>query len=139
MGFRDLRDPGSSDYRQTNAAKVRLAWGDCEEGMGFPSSRSILQKWELFRKFPFLLLKLSTLCRQLELPGSCGSRKLFLYSMEQSNTGFVMISFVKGASVTAARAKTIFPAGTECVSHTLPPMMQSFPIRVSPPRIVAPE
>ena len=29
-------------------------------------SRSILQKWELFRKFPFLPFKLSTLCRQLE-------------------------------------------------------------------------
>ncbi len=26
-----------------------------------------MQKWELFRKFPFLHLKLSTLCRQLEM------------------------------------------------------------------------
>ena len=26
------------------------------------------EKWELFRKFPFLLFKLSTLCRQLEIP-----------------------------------------------------------------------
>jgi len=27
-----------------------------------------VQKWELFRKFPFLPFKLSTLCRQLERP-----------------------------------------------------------------------
>jgi len=49
-----------------------------------------------------------------------------------------MISRFSVLSVTAARARTILPASTECVSHTLPPMTQSFPMRVSPPRIVAP-
>jgi hypothetical protein len=29
-----------------------------------------MQKWELFRKFPFLPLKLSTLCRQLQHTGN---------------------------------------------------------------------
>ena len=47
--------------------------------------------------------------------------------------------FVSGGSITVARERTILPAGTECVSHTLPPMTQSFPIWVWPPRIVAPE
>ena len=59
--------------------------------------------------------------------------------MEQSRTGSVLRSFVRVVSVTAIRDRTIFPAGTEWVSHTLPPMMQSFPICVSPPRMVAPE
>ena len=61
-------------------------------------------------------------------------------SLTTSTAGnYTMRSFVRGASVTAALARTIFPAGTDCVSHTLPPMMQSLPICVSPPRIVAPE
>ena len=181
-----------------------------------------MQKWELLRKFPFLPLTLSTLCRQREvgsvmirpgsiqapkhvilseakskdlktakwrrlksfadaiirtswqlaakkfyalweddkycrLPALCrqldqvSSAPLFSmvamelnqrssarHSMEQSSTGFARMSLVSGVSVTAVRARTIFPAGTECVSHTLPPMMQSLPIRVSPPRTVAP-
>ena len=62
--------PGLSDCRQSPKTAYRHAWGDCEGGRVCPPSRSILQKRKLFRKFPFLPLKLSTLCRQLE------SRKL---------------------------------------------------------------
>ena len=58
--------------------------------------------------------------------------------MALSRVGFSSRFLVRGGSMTVARERTIFPAGTEWVSHTLPPMTQSFPMRVSPPRIVAP-
>ena len=60
------------------------------------------------------------------------------YSMALSSTGSMKMSLVRGASMTVERARTSLPAGTEWVSQTEPPMMQSFPIFVSPPRIVAP-
>ncbi len=37
-----------------------------KRGRESPLHVQSMQKWELFRKFPFLRLKLSTLCRQLE-------------------------------------------------------------------------
>ena len=36
------------------------------------------------------------------------------------------------------RPNTRDPGGTDFVSHTLPPMTESLPITVSPPRMVAP-
>ena len=49
-----------------------------------------------------------------------------------------MMSRVRWPSVMAELGRTILPASTEWVSHTLPPMTQSLPIRVRPPRMVAP-
>jgi hypothetical protein len=40
-----------------------------------------MQKWELFRKFPFLPLKLSTLCRQLERRTACGAPQCFIIQL----------------------------------------------------------
>ncbi len=77
--------------------------------------------------------------REKKLPRLVPRAEAFFHSMELPSTGSVMMSFVSGVSATTARASTIFPAGTEWVSHTPPPMMQSLPIRVCPPRIVAPE
>ena len=45
-----------------------------KRGRESPLHVQSMQKWELFRKFPFLRLKLSTLCRQLE-PGLRKSRR----------------------------------------------------------------
>ena len=56
----------AADCRQTYAAKLGHAWGDCEGGGYAPLHVQSMPKWELFRKFPFWLFKLSTLCRQLE-------------------------------------------------------------------------
>ena len=81
----------------------------------------------------------SPMRRVLKPPDREGSGGFAFYSIALSSTGFGMMSFVSGVSVTAARAMTIFPAGTECVSQTLPPITQSFPIRVWPPSTVAPE
>ena len=64
-----------SDCRQTLEDNFGPARGICEGGRGVPLHVQSMQKRELFQKFSFLLLKLSTLCRQLEreprLPLSC--------------------------------------------------------------------
>ena len=77
-------------------------------------------------------------CFSIATPAIVCRRKGPVQSMALSSGEPIMISRFSVASETAARATTIFPASTECVSHTLPPMMQSFPIRVCPPSTVAP-
>ena len=72
VGFVDrLRVPAlpaaaaGTDCRQTYAAELGHAWGDCEGGRVCPLHVQSMPKWDLFRKFPFWRFKLSTLCRQL--------------------------------------------------------------------------
>lgn len=60
-------------------------------------------------------------------------------SMALSREVTAVMSRVRELSVTAVLARTIFPASTEWVSQTLPPMTQSLPMCVLPPRMVAPE
>ena len=61
------------------------------------------------------------------------------HSIALSRTFSGVMSRVSTGSNTALRASTILPASTEWVSQTLPPMTQSLPMWVLPPRIVAPE
>ena len=70
-----------TDSRQSYAATLGQAWGDCEGGRGAPLHVQSKQERELFRKFPFLLFKLSTLCRQLEQWAYCqeAARPLYRY------------------------------------------------------------
>ena len=63
---------------------------------------------------------------------------MLLYNCALSSELSSMMSRVRWVSMTAERARTILPASTEWVSHTLPPMTQSLPMRVRPPRMVAP-
>ena len=84
--------------------------------------------------FSRLLLSIATgAWYESRLFEKAGSRSGFDYSRGAGR------SRVRGASCTVERASTSFPAGTEAVSHTEPPMTQSSPMRVSPPRMVAPE
>ena len=77
-------------------------------------------------------------CR-FESAGVFRSVSQYRQSMALSSEDTAVMSRVRELSVTAVLARTIFPASTEWVSQTLPPMTQSLPICVLPPRMVAPE
>jgi len=64
-----LPQQSAAHCRQAYAARVRLAWGDCEEGTVIPSSRSIDAKMGTFSEVPIFASQavdtLSTACGTL--------------------------------------------------------------------------
>src|SRR5690606_15830478 len=69
-----------------------------------------------------------------EAPGAGSARVLG----GQGSLGGRVARGGRAAAHSRARPKIFDPGGTERVSQTLPPMTESAPITVSPPRIVAP-